>query len=588
MVGSRVSHSRAGSRRIASPDSQLYHRGSCVEYTESECLRWNLAVNCLDSRQLPVHSMAPLNQTQMTPASQDPSAPPRGGGGSAIIAGLLVPHAVCTIFIATRAWSRLRVLHKWFLDDTLIVAAWVFSTAVCVVYTIAAELPSIAQSMVLTASRDAGPLGDEDVRPYLLRTYLGLIFYQMCLCLTKLSILSFYLRMFSSRPLERRLAWATVCLVLAFGLPLLAMSIFQCHPVTGEFFGSRGGGGGGGGGPLLCFSFTPLLIASASLHTVTDAWLIVLVVPCVWTLELPPRQRAALGVVLSLGVFVMAASLTRLQLSLHANLRPSGSGVQATDALAFFVMTILECDVALICACAPTLRPLLARLWPRSSMGEDPAKRRTSGRTGGGGGGGRRLARRRTHSANLTSIISHQGVYPWAAKSEADSASSKQRHQQNQATLQQARIPVPPAPTHSVAYRTPTTLSLKSLMSVVSPRSRSATVTDRAEDRAVLLRDGDSMERRRRSSAGSHGHERTRADNTGKGNRNSNGAGAGEWSHSQESFVLGMNDPASPHRLSPVSGFSGPTLADADSQSSGDEGAGLEMGRQTRARTRTS
>ncbi|KAL8381622.1 hypothetical protein RB595_005756 [Gaeumannomyces hyphopodioides] len=520
--------------------------------------------------------MAPLNQTQTTTASHGPSAPPRGDGGSAIIAGLLVPHAVCTIFIATRAWSRLRVLHKWFLDDTLIVAAWIFSTAVCVVYTIAAELPSITQSMVLMASKDAGPLGGEDVQPYLLRTYLGLIFYQMCLCLTKLSILSFYLRMFNSRPLERRLAWATVCLVLAFGLPLLAMSIFQCHPVTGEFFGSRGGGR-----PLLCFSFTPLLIASASLHTVTDAWLIVLVVPCVWRLELPPRQKAALGVVLSLGVFVIAASLTRLQLSLHANLRPSGSGVQAADTLAFFVMTILECDVALICACAPTLRPLLARLWPRSGMGEDPAKRRMSGRLGGGG---RRLTRRHTHSANLTSIVSHQGVYPWATKSEADGASAKQRHQQHQAALQQARIPVPPAPTHSVAYRTPTTLSLKSLMSVVSPRSRSATVTDRAEDRAVLLRDGDSMERRRRSSVGNHGHERKRADSADKSNRNSN-SGVGEWSHSQESFVLGMNDPASPHRLSPVSGFSGPTLADADSQSSGDEGAGLEMRRQTRTRT---
>lgn len=425
--------------------------------------------------------MAPLNQTQTTTTAwHGLSAPPREDGGSAIVAGLLVPHAVCTVFIATRAWSRLRVLHKWFLDDTLIVAAWIFSTAVCVVYTIAAESPNIRQSMVLTADKDVGPLGGDDLQPYLLRTYLGLIFYQMCLCLTKLSILSFYLRMFNySRPLERRLAWATVCLVLAFGLPLLAMSIFQCHPVTGEFFG--------GGKPLLCFSFTPLLIASASLHTVTDAWLIVLVIPCVWRLELPARQKAALGVVLSLGVFVMAASLTRLQLSLHANLRPpGGSGVQTADTLAFFVVTILECDVALICACAPTLRPLLARLRPPRSGtgGEDPAAKRRAG-------GGRRLTRRRARSADLTTsiVVSHQGVYPRATKSEQDDASAKQRR--------------------------------------------------------------------------------------------------------QESFVLGMNDPASPHRLSPVSGFSGQTLADPDSQSSGDEGApGLEMRTQKKksvgmARTRT-
>ena len=44
------------------------------------------------------------------------------------------------------------LLRKWFVDDTLIVLAWVFSTAVCVVYSVAAETPNIRQAVMLTTS----------------------------------------------------------------------------------------------------------------------------------------------------------------------------------------------------------------------------------------------------------------------------------------------------------------------------------------------------------------------------------------------------------------------------------------------------
>ncbi|KAK4110842.1 hypothetical protein N656DRAFT_182282, partial [Canariomyces notabilis] len=311
-----------------------------------------------------------------------------------ILMGILIPHIVCTVFIFSRIWSRLFLLRKWFLDDTLIVLAWVFSTAVCVVYSIASQSPHIRGSAKLSSSStssvpdtaaervyetDYNPSAyysaPDALRPYILRTYVGLILYQLCLCLTKLSILVFYLRIFQTRPLEKRLAWATVIAVLLFGCPLLFMSIFQCHPVAGEFFGV----------PMKCFTFDPLLVASTALHTATDAWLILLIIPCIVRLrDLPPRQKAALAVVLSLSIFVIAASLIRLQLSLRSNHRPSGDGVGVANTLAFFVMTIVELDMALICASAPTLRPVLAKLWPRLGMGEPVSavggRRRRTGR----------------------------------------------------------------------------------------------------------------------------------------------------------------------------------------------------------------
>ncbi|KAK0615666.1 hypothetical protein B0T17DRAFT_644753, partial [Bombardia bombarda] len=373
-----------------------------------------------------------------------------------ILFGILVPHIVCTVFILARTWSRLFLLRKWFLDDTLILLAWLFSTAVCIVYSMAA-----AQSppRIHEQQQDTGD------NTYVLRTYTGLICYQLCLLLTKLSILSFYTRIFSSTG-RLLLARATVLFVVLFGVPLLVMSILQCHPITpGSFFFS------GSGSPTnnsRCFAFSPLLIASASLHTATDAWLIALIVPCIVRLDLPPRQKAALAVVLSLSIFVIAASLIRLQLSLQANYRPEGGGVGAdlggggvevSNTLAFFVMTVLELDMALLCASAPTLRPVLARLWPRLGMGDAEGRGRGSGESG---------------SVDLTSVVSYHG-YPWTEPVTPVTGGSKNGslgdlHLQHQQGMMVGPM-MPPLPPPSV-HRTPTTLSLRSFMSSMAPRSR--------------------------------------------------------------------------------------------------------------------
>ncbi|KAK3332226.1 hypothetical protein B0T19DRAFT_439083 [Cercophora scortea] len=494
-----------------------------------------------------------------------------------ILFGILVPHIVCTLFILARTWSRLFLLRKWFLDDTLIILAWIFSTTVCIVYSIAAQTPNL---------HDTAP-DEQDL--YVMRTYIGLICYQLCLCLTKLSILAFYLRIFSSRPIERRLAWATVIAVLLYGIPLLFITIFQCHPA------STGSSLSNDNPSKKCFTFIPLLISSASLHTATDAWLIMLIIPCIIRLDLPPRQKAALAGVLSLSIFVMAASLTRLQLSLRANVLPSASNstqILGSSTLAFFVMTVLELDLALLCASAPTLRPVIARFWPRLGMGEPAfASPRLRQR--------HRWLPPPPSAGDLTSVVSYHGPYPWTRQprnSESKTASMSNLPDIN-------TMPMPPLAV--LAHRTPTTLSLRSFMSSMAPRSRGQTIVGHGEDRAGLLqRDSDEIctadqdihvleasesqrEKRRRSSVGFEGYydqyisydeeqdernKRRTSRNMGtnikvdtltvrrhSGRRRSS---VGRWGDSQESFVLGVNDPNSPSRLSPVSdsGLSGVTV----------------------------
>ncbi|KAM0277619.1 hypothetical protein ACHAQH_005647 [Verticillium albo-atrum] len=443
--------------------------------------------------------------------------------------GLVIPHGICTLFILARLAARLLVLRKWFVDDTLIVFSFLASTGVCVVYSIAAQTPDVLHADEPALQQGLGK--NWGVHPYILRTYLGLLFYQITLCLTKLSILTFYLRVFASRAKERRLVWCTILFVILYGVPMLLMSVLQCHPTPGHFFGR----------PMACFGFQDILIASGTFHAATDVWLLLLILPCISGLDIPSKQKVVLSIVLNLGIFVVAAGVVRLMLSVRENWRPDLVGVTAT--LAFFVMTILECDLAIICASAPTLRPLLARMYPwimadprrrsmRPLVPAMPAAPMTRG------------------SENLTAV-SYRG-YPWTEPGTPGLGRSRNGSVGSGLNkLTKKRVPRAPVPAVTlIGGRTPTSLSLRSMVGGLAPgawasRSRLGTgdgrpildVSRRASQVSGHLEsDGECLEM---------GLERPRV----LGDR---------WSRSEESLVVGLNDPLAPASpTSPTSVYQG-------------------------------
>ncbi|KEZ42194.1 Integral membrane protein [Scedosporium apiospermum] len=501
---------------------------------------------------------APLNYTN--PADLEDYDIPHDTGMPAILAGILIPHIMCTLVILGRVISRLFFLGRWYIDDTLIVTSWAFSTAICIIYSIAAYTPDILLAPnELTLQHNLEVEGRAgSIHPYIMRTYLGLIFYQLCLCLTKLSVLAFYLRMFTENKKERWIAWGTMCFVFLYGIPMLFISIFQCHPQDGQFFGR----------PMTCFGFAPLIISSAGLHTATDAWIIILAIPCISRLDVPPRQKVALSIVLSLSIFVIAASLLRLQLSLHRHFRPGSVGV--TNTLAFFVMTILECDVALICASAPMLRPVLAKLWPKMMMMDQRRRRVAMTRDDTDDG-----------SVDLAFAGSYHG-YPWR---NFDGPVPKNEREVAMGHVYEGWRSTTPGSTLSdlerATERGTTPLSLRSFFGSTRRLPQQFHRYNEDDGRAMLR--SDVAAESRPVSIGfedyflSHQQplpptpqQRTNSKQQKKSKEYE--VSEARWDQSQESFVLGVDDPRY-SRLSPVSGFSGETCA-APGEGEGEE-AGL-------------
>ncbi|KAH9907228.1 hypothetical protein F4778DRAFT_777665 [Xylariomycetidae sp. FL2044] len=171
-----------------------------------------------------------------------------------------------------------------------------------------------------------------------------------------------------------------------------------------------------------------------------------------------------------------------------------------------------ECDIALICASAPTLRPLIARIWSRL-IHEPPAPRAEA-----------------TTSINLTTVVSYYG-YPWTEPSTRCRNGSL-----------------------ACAYRCPVHRSPRILTQPSAPASRlSESQAQDDDDEAAAV------EWRRRRSVGFEGYEEQyfgygeeeREKISGfKGPPLKTAVGlTREWSDSQESFMA-LSDPASPRTLS--------------------------------------
>jgi hypothetical protein len=184
-------------------------------------------------------------------------------------------------------------------------------------------------------------------------SYGTIIIHQVALVVTKLSILMFYLRILKF-PVQRILIFLTIGFVCLYGSVLIPFSAVICNPLTGHRALSIG----------TCYTYYPIMTASAIIHTATDVWLIILVLPHVVKMRIPLGQKLGLAFVLTLGLFDACASLTRIAVA-HQFLDPK---LAQWDSFSFAIWTTLETSLGVICASIPMLRPLA-----RQIMGRKPS-----------------------------------------------------------------------------------------------------------------------------------------------------------------------------------------------------------------------
>ncbi|KAH9874865.1 hypothetical protein J1614_004352 [Plenodomus biglobosus] len=183
--------------------------------------------------------------------------------------------------------------------------------------------------------------------------YFSIIFYNVSLFFTKISILLQYERIFSVSDMRIPLRIVTAICV-AYGIAVLFTSIFSCFPIRAYWHVLEKPN-------AHCLPSKILWYVHASFNILCDILVAGLPVRVIWKLQISKQQKIALIGILTIGWFVCIVSILRLHAltDLVANL----DDTTYHGAAASYWSTI-EMNMAILCASLPALKPLFVNIIP--------------------------------------------------------------------------------------------------------------------------------------------------------------------------------------------------------------------------------
>ncbi|OTB02620.1 hypothetical protein M426DRAFT_322539 [Hypoxylon sp. CI-4A] len=244
------------------------------------------------------------------------------------------------VFLGIRLSSRLKTGTGLGWDDWAIILSWTFA--------------QIVSGLLIAACRHGFGqhiynISIEEQVLTLKIYYVAQAFYKLTLNLTKASILLLYLRIFLQRWF-RISCYVLLAIILSYMIATTASSIWQCTPISKAWDKSI---------PGHCISITGNWYANAGFSIASDIAVLVLPMQPIYRSNLPTKQKWALMIVFALGIFVTITSIIRMQ-----TLDFSSTSSDTTYDVASSTWTVIEENVAIICACLPMCKGPLNWLFP--------------------------------------------------------------------------------------------------------------------------------------------------------------------------------------------------------------------------------
>lgn len=184
--------------------------------------------------------------------------------------------------------------------------------------------------------------------------YVDESFYITILALTKISVLFFLLRIFPQRGF-RCACYGVMAWVATSGLVFLLLQINQCRPVQYVWEGWLGNFG-----PHYCINVNALAYTAGAFSIAQDFAILVLPLPLLWKLNMAWKYKAEIVVTMSLGIFILITSVTRLAFIVEF----AASSNPTWDYTAPSIWSGLEVGVSMIVTSLPAIRCLLADVMP--------------------------------------------------------------------------------------------------------------------------------------------------------------------------------------------------------------------------------
>ncbi|KAK8056786.1 hypothetical protein PG993_002013 [Apiospora rasikravindrae] len=178
-------------------------------------------------------------------------------------------------------------------------------------------------------------------------TFISEITYGATITAVKLSILAMYDRLFPTKFMRRAVLSLAIVAMLWY-LAVVLVVIFQCDPIPRSWGGTTEGH---------CIDHYSYYTGLAVPHIVIDIIILSLPIREVRRLQIVNWQKAAVCGMFLLGSFVTLVSVIRLKFV--AEMVNTEPGSDTTMVVSTAIWSAVEVGVAIMCACLPTLQPLI-------------------------------------------------------------------------------------------------------------------------------------------------------------------------------------------------------------------------------------
>ncbi|KAK0732108.1 GPCR, PTH11-type, partial [Lasiosphaeris hirsuta] len=256
-----------------------------------------------------------------------------------VLIPVIVFTSVCPPLVAIRTWAR-HTTSGLGSEDFVLLGAQAFALATDIMF-ITMVQHGFGHHLAVLAPAD---------REHALRTFwLAQMTYKVSLQLTKVALLMFYMRIFRHVTWFKKVSLATIAFLAVYLVTTCVTSVMQCTPVAKAWDADLDGA---------CIQVAKFFIFNGAVALATDVIVLMLPLPLIWGLQLPLGQKLALIPVFGLGIFVVVVSTLRLYALIA---RPQ---TDTTYDLWSTLWTIIELNLAIMCASLPSVRVLLVRLFP--------------------------------------------------------------------------------------------------------------------------------------------------------------------------------------------------------------------------------
>ncbi|CAI6331747.1 unnamed protein product [Periconia digitata] len=272
----------------------------------------------------------------------------------------------------------------------------VLATAIC---GIPSALVTVYGTVAHGLGQDIWALSPHEITEMLRSFYTMAILYFLEVALLKLTLIMFYIRVFPIKSAQWVL-WGTTIFTVGWGIAFVITAIFQCQPIS--YFWKRWDGLHEG----KCLDINAITASHASISIALDFWILAIPLWQLYGLQMSWKRKVSVALMFCVGTFVTIVSILRLKALVHF----AKSDNASWEFYDVSVWSSIEICVGIMCACLPTVRLFLVKMFPILG-GSSARKSNKYYHYGSGNELGNLSQRKNTYKANSNVSSPHSGVF---------------------------------------------------------------------------------------------------------------------------------------------------------------------------------